>query len=286
MKESTFAGVGDLKIFTRSWLPEGNPRGIMILIHGFNAHSGYMIWPGEQFAASGLACYALDLRGRGKSEGERFYVENFSDYLEDVDRLVRIAKAENPGLPVYVLGHSAGGVIATSYVFEHQAEIAGLICESFAYDVGLPDAVGLILKGVSHLTPHLHVYSLKNADFSRIPEFVEAMNNDPLIANESQPAETAAEMLKAADRLTENFPKFTVPVLIIHGTADHVTQPAGSQQFYDAAGSTDKTLKLYQDHYHDLLNDLDREVVMADIQRWIDERLPAEQSERAAQAAS
>jgi acylglycerol lipase len=94
MKESSFAGVGGLKIFTRSWLPEGNPRGVMILIHGFNAHSGYMVWPAEQFAANGLACYALDLRGRGKSEGERFYVEKFSDYLEDVDKLVSIAKAD------------------------------------------------------------------------------------------------------------------------------------------------------------------------------------------------
>ncbi len=276
MKESSFAGVGGLKIFTRSWLPAGNPRGVMILIHGFNAHSGYMTWPAEQFAANGLACYALDLRGRGKSEGERFYVEKFSDYLEDVDKLVSIAKAENPNLPVYVLGHSAGGVIATSYVFEHQAEIAGLISEDFAYDVGLPDAVELILKGVSHLAPHLHVYSLKNADFSRNPEAVEFMNNDPLIANESQPAETSAEMLKAADRLTENFPKFTVPVFIIHGTADRVTRPAGSQHFYDTAGSTDKTLKLYEGHYHDLLNDVDREIVMADIQSWLDQRLPAQ----------
>lgn len=286
MKESSFEGVGGVKIFTRSWQPEGNPRGVMILIHGFNAHSGYMIWPAEQFAAHGLACYALDLRGRGKSEGERFYVEKFSDYLEDVDKLVRIARSENPGLPVYVLGHSAGGVIATSYVFEHQDEIAGLICEDFAYDVGLPNAVELILKGIPYLAPHLHVFSLKNADFSRIPEAVEFMNNDPLIANESQPAETAAEMLKAADRLTENFPKFTVPVLIIHGTEDRVTRPAGSQHFYDTAGSTDKTLKLYEGHYHDLLNDRDRDLVMADIQSWIDQRLPAKQSERAAQAAS
>ena len=81
MKESSFEGVGGLKIFTRSWQPEGKPRGVMILVHGFNAHSGYMTWPAEQFAAHGLACYALDLRGRGKSEGERFYVEKFSDFL-------------------------------------------------------------------------------------------------------------------------------------------------------------------------------------------------------------
>jgi alpha-beta hydrolase superfamily lysophospholipase len=80
--------------------------------------------------------------GRGKSEGERFYVEKFSDYLGDVDRLVRQARSENPGLPVFVLGHSAGGVIAASYVFEHQNEIAGLISESFAYDVGLAECGG------------------------------------------------------------------------------------------------------------------------------------------------
>ena len=275
MNESTFEGVGGLKIATRSWQPKGNPRAVMILIHGFNAHSGYMVWAGEQFASNGFAVYAHDLRGRGKSEGERFYVENFSDHLGDVDKLVNIARSENPRLPVYVLGHSAGGVIATSYVFEHQDEIAGLICESFAYDVGLPGVASLLLKGISHITPHLHVYTLKNEVFSRDPEVVAAMKNDPLIANESQPAETAAEFLKAADRLTENFTKFTVPVLIIHGTADKATQPAGSQYFYDHAASIDKTLKLYEGHYHDLLNDVDKEKVMADILNWLKARIPA-----------
>jgi alpha-beta hydrolase superfamily lysophospholipase len=275
MNEESLEGVGGLKIFVRSWRPQGRVRGVMSLIHGFNAHGGYMEWPGEQFAADGFAVYALDLRGRGKSEGERFYVEEFSDYLGDVDRLVNLAKERNPGLPVYVLGHSAGGVIATSYVFEHQGEIAGLICESFAFDVGLPNAVSLILKGISHLTPHLHVFSLKNADFSRDPKAVERMNNDPLIARESQPAETAAEMLKAAERLRENMPRFTTPVFIIHGTADKATRPEGSQYFYDNAASTDKTLKLYKGHFHDLLSDIDKEIVMGDIKAWINRRLPA-----------
>jgi len=274
MKESTFEGVGGVKIFIRSWQPAGKPRAVMILIHGFNAHSAYFAWPAEQFSARGIACYALDLRGRGKSEGERFYVEKFSDFLGDVDRLVRQARSENPGVPVFVLGHSVGGVIAASYVFEHQNEIAGLISESFAYDVGLPDAASLLLKGISHLAPHLHVYTLKNEVFSRDPEAVARMNNDPLIEKESQPAETSAEVLKASERLTENFPKFTVPVLILHGTADKATRPAGSQRFYDMAGSKDKTLKLYEGHFHDLLNDLDKEVVMADVQAWIDARLP------------
>ena len=147
MTTSFFEGVGGLKIATTSWRPAGQPRAVMVLIHGFNAHSGYMAWPAEQFAARGLAAYALDLRGRGKSEGERFYVEEFSDYLTDVNTLVSQARSENPGLPVYVLGHSAGGVIASSYVFEHQDQIAGLVCESFAFDVGLPHLVQLALQG-------------------------------------------------------------------------------------------------------------------------------------------
>src|SRR5262249_60070468 len=131
MKESSFEGVGGLKIFTRSWQPALKPRAVMILIHGFNAHSGYMTWPAEQFAAKGFACYALDLRGRGKSEGERFYVEKFSDYLEDVDRLVRLARSENPGLPVFVLGTSGGGGVAASYVSARQHAMLALISQSF-----------------------------------------------------------------------------------------------------------------------------------------------------------
>lgn len=273
MTTSSFEGVGGLKIATTSWRPEGKVRAVIVLIHGFNAHSGYMAWPAEQFAARGLAAYALDLRGRGKSEGERFYVERFSDYLADVHTLVSRARSEHPGLPVYVLGHSAGGVIASSYVFEHQQEVAGLVCESFAFDVGLPHLVQLALEGVSHLAPHVHVFALNNKDFSRDPKAVERMNNDPLIAKESQPAETAAEMLKAAERLKANMPAFTAPVLILHGTMDKATRPAGSQYFYDHAGSTDKTLRLYEGHFHDLLNDLDKEKVMADIQAWLDARI-------------
>jgi len=276
MKESSFEGVGGLQIATRSWDPQGSPRAIMILVHGFNAHSGYMVWPGEQFASNGFATYALDLRGRGKSEGERFYVEELSDYLGDIDKLADIARAENPGLPVYMLGHSAGGVIASSYVYEHQDAIAGLICENFAFDVGLPHLVQLALEGVGKLLPHVHVFSLNNADFSRDPEHVERMNNDPLIHKESQPAETARVILLAAEALKEHMPTFTVPVFIIHGTEDHAARPAGSQYFYEHAGSADKTLKLYEGHYHDLLSDIDKEIVMADILAWLDARVPKE----------
>jgi alpha-beta hydrolase superfamily lysophospholipase len=275
MDQGSFEGVGGLKIFTRSWHPAGTPRAVVVIVHGFNSHSGYYQWVAEQLVASGLAVYALDLRGRGKSDGERFYVTKFDDYVNDVATFVTMAKADYPGLSVFLLGHSAGGVVSCIYTLEHQAEINGLICESFAHEVPAPDFALAVLKGLSHVAPHAHVLKLNNEDFSRDPKVVEAMNNDPLIAHEVQPTQTIAEMVRADERLKQEFGLITLPILILHGTVDKATKPSGSQRFYDTAGSKDKTLKLYEGHFHDLLNDSDKEIVMADIQQWIDARIPA-----------
>ncbi|HTO91530.1 MAG TPA: alpha/beta hydrolase, partial [Candidatus Sulfotelmatobacter sp.] len=128
-------------------------------------------------------------------------------------------------------------------------------------------------KGLSHLAPHAHVLKLDNADFSRDPVAVQALNDDPLIANEVQPTQTVAAMVIADEQLKKEFPNLKLPVLIIHGTQDRATRPSGSQFFYDTAGSTDKTLKFYEGYFHDPLHDVGKEQVMADIQRWIEKRL-------------
>jgi acylglycerol lipase len=119
------------------------------------------------------------------------------------------------------------------------------------------------------------VLHLKNEDFSRDPLVVKAMNSDPLIAHETQPTQTVAEMVRADERLKKEFPRITLPLLILHGTLDKATKPSGSQLFHDKAGSTDKTLKLYDGHFHDLLHDVGKEVVMVDIQGWLDAHIPA-----------
>jgi alpha-beta hydrolase superfamily lysophospholipase len=274
MREEQLESVGGLKIFTRNWRPESRPaRGVVVLVHGFNSHSGYYQWVAEQLVARDLAVYALDLRGRGRSDGERFYVQRFADYVSDVDAVVTRAKAREPGLPVFLLGHSAGGVVACIYTLEHQAELAGLISESFAHEVPAPDFALAVMKGLSHVAPHAHVVKLKNADFSRDPKLVEQMNEDPLIAHEVQSTQTMAELVRADERLKKEFPRIELPVLILHGTADKATKPAGSKRFYEMAGSSDKTLKLYEGHYHDLLNDIDKQIVMNDILAWLDAHL-------------
>jgi alpha-beta hydrolase superfamily lysophospholipase len=272
-EEGKLEGAGGLQLLFRAWRP-AQSRGVVAIVPGFNSHSGYYAWVGEQLASAGLATYAVDLRGRGQSDGERFYVQQFGEYVADVSALVELTKSRHVGLPVFLLGHSAGGVVSCLYTLDHQSELAGLICESFAYQVPAPDFALAVFKGLSHVAPHAHVLHLKNEDFSRDPHVVAQMNADPLIAHETQPTQTLAEMVRADERLKASFQHITLPVLILHGTADKATRPAGSQFFYDNAGSTDKTLKLYDGSFHDPLNDLDRDAVIGDIRDWIVSRLP------------
>ena len=269
----TFADSAGLNIFFRSWRPATSPRAVVAIVPGFNSHSGYYSWVAEQLVDIGVAVYALDLRGRGRSEGDRYFVASFAEYVDDVAGMINIIENREAGLPVYLLGHSAGGVVSCLFTLAHQRQLAGLICESFAFQVPAPDFALAVFKGLAHVAPHAHILHLKNEDFSRDPAVVARMNADPLIANEAQPTQTLAEMVRADERLEQSFQSITLPLLILHGTADRAAKASGSEYFYNTAGSADKTLKLYDGHYHDLLNDVGKEAVMGDITRWLERHL-------------
>lgn len=274
VREEKVSSAGGVQVFIRSWKPALPARAVVAIVHGVKSHGGYFRWAAEELAAAGIAVYALDLRGRGRSDGPRLYVEDIGEYTADVRTLVELAKSREPGLPVYLLGHSAGGVVSCVYALDHQDQLAGLICESFAFKVAAPNFALALVKWLSRIAPRLPVLRLRTADFSRDPAAVRAMIDDPLgVHREAQPASTVAALLRGAERLEREFPRITLPVLILHGTADRVTKPAGSQQFHQAAGSADKTLKLYDGHAHDLLNDHGREQVVADILAWLDARI-------------
>ncbi|QDZ07867.1 lysophospholipase [Sphingomonas panacisoli] len=257
------------RLFVRHWPAEGQPAASLVICHGFNAHSGHYARAAEVFAQRGIAITALDLRGRGRSDGERFYVESIDDYVADLSQAIDLARSLHPQLPVYLLGHSAGGVTAVTYALDHADRIAGLISESFAFRVFAPDVALALLKGASHIVPHVHAVRLKMSDFSRDPAWVAHLEADPLVKDEVQPIQTMAALARADERLAREFGRITLPVLILHGTADHATKSEGSQAFLDAAGSSDKTLNLYKGFYHDLLNDVDRDRVSNDIGNWI-----------------
>lgn len=257
------------RVFVGHWPAQGQPAASLVICHGFNAHSAHYARAAEVFAQRGIAVTALDLRGRGQSDGERFYVESIDDYVADLSQAIDRARSLNPELPLFLLGHSAGGVTAVTYALDHQDRIAGLISESFAFQVFAPDVALALLKGASHIAPHVHAVRLKMTDFSRDPAWVTHLDTDPLVKDEVQPIQTMAALARADERLGRAFGSITLPVLILHGTADKAARPEGSQAFFEAAGSSDKTLKLYDGFFHDLLNDVDRDRVTNDIGNWI-----------------
>ena len=235
IQETTQNASGQTIVY-RTWRPDSAARATVFIAPGFNAHSAYYEWVAEQLTADGLAVYAVDLRGSGESEGERFYVGVFEDYVRDVEAVMTIVTSREGAKPVIMLGHSAGGVVACLYALDHPGELTGLISESFAHELPAPEFVLVLFKGLGHVVPHTHLLHLLNERFSRDPEAVERMDSDPLIADETQPAQTMGALVRADERLKQEFPLITLPVLILHGTLDENTRPSGSQHFYDTVG--------------------------------------------------
>jgi alpha-beta hydrolase superfamily lysophospholipase len=270
---STFTATDEYRIAYRYWPVDNNLKGIVVIIHGFNSHSGYYQWVAEQLNANGFGVYAIDVRGRGNSDGERYYIADYTQVVKDIDMLVDIAKQNHPGSPTFLLGHSAGGVFSAVYTLQHADKLGGFICESFAFQLPAPSFALAVLNGISHLAPHAHVVKLKNEDFSRDATVVETMNSDPLIAHEVQPSRTIQQLSLADEEIKNGFSTIHLPLLILHGTGDKATKFSGSQYFYDHAGSKDKTIKLYDGYYHDLLNDSGKEQVMKDIVEWLEKEV-------------
>jgi acylglycerol lipase len=271
-REEMFQGAGAVQLFARSWRPSGAVRGMVVIVHGFKAHSGRYLAVAEELVQHDLAVYAMDLRGHGKSEGERYWVDSFDDYVNDLETFIAMARAREPGVPVFVFGHSAGGVVASLYAARHQQELAGLISEDFAFELPPPEFALAIIKGLSHIAPHVHVLNIPDAAFSRDPAVLESMKNDPLIIQTPGPSQTLAAMVRADEQLKQRIPEISLPVLIMHGTADTAVRPHGSQRFFDDVGSRDKTLNLYEGFLHDPLHDIGRERVMADLVKWVTDR--------------
>ena len=276
--EHTFDGKGGLAIFYRVWRPAGTPRAVVAICHGVNSHSGQYLWAAEQLVADGLAVYALDLRGRGRSDGERFFVDSVADYVSDLggaDRDREGARARPAGVPARPQRrrrHLGASTRSTT-----RPSSPGSSARASPSACSAPDFALAVLKGLSHVAPRLPTCcKLKNEDFSRDPAVVRGTErrsaDSRTRCSRSRPSPRWSAPTSGIER---EFAPITLPVLILHGTADKATRPDGSQLFYDKAGSADKTLKLYEGHYHDLLNDLGREQVMADIIGWIGRHMPA-----------
>ena len=270
---ATFINQKGLHIFYRNWIPEFKPKGLVLIIHGLNSHSGYYLEFANSLVENGFEVYAMDLAGRGRSEGERYYIGDYHDVFADIDLLIEIASSACPSAPIFLFGHSAGGVFASSYAVQNQPKLRGLISESFAFQIPAPAFILATIKFLARIIPHTRLIKLNNQDFSRDPSLVLKMHKDPLLEKEKQPAKTMQQLLLAAEYLKEEMNSLELSILILHGTADKATRPAGSEYFMEHVSSADKQLKLYEGHYHDLLNDKYKGIVFRDILIWLNERV-------------
>ncbi|AYL99087.1 alpha/beta hydrolase [Mucilaginibacter celer] len=268
-RTSSFGNTKGQKLFFRNWLTDSKPKGIVLIVHGLNSHSAYYHNFALELNKSQYEVYALDLPGRGLSEGERYYIHDYKEIIANIDQLLNIIQMAHPGVPVILLGHSAGGVFAAVYALKHQEKLMGFVCESFAFRIPAPGFALAAMKLLGYIIPRVKLIKLNNDFFSRDKSIVYKINHDPLVKDEKQPARTMQQLLYACNYLKKNMAGIKLPLFIIHGTADKVTMPAGSKYFIEHASSPDKRLKFYEGHYHDLLNDKYNDMVIRDIIRWI-----------------
>jgi acylglycerol lipase len=258
-----------------SWIPSVAPRAVLVVVHGLKDHSQRYGELASHANSLGVAVYGFDLRGHGRSAGDRAWVRRFDEYLADLDSVRAEVGTRHPRLPLYLLGHSMGGAIVTRYVLESSPPVAGVILSAPA--LRRPARVSGIAAGFTKFlggaAPHAAIFRLNNSDFSRDPAVVRAMDADPLISQAPAPARTAAELLRAMEWIRAREASFSVPVLALHGTADRLTHPDGSRDFVAHVPARSKTLRSYPGLYHDLLHEPERATVLEDIDAWLAPRL-------------
>ncbi|WP_310451097.1 alpha/beta hydrolase [Sulfuritalea sp.] len=259
----------------QAWLPPGCCAMIAV-VHGIAEHSGRYAFLAERANRQGIGVISVDLRGHGRSPGERSYVERFDDYLLDVDALRVKAHELAPGCPLFLMGHSMGGAIALRWLAQRRQPLAGLVLSSAALKIGgdVPRLLVALAPLLSRSLPHLRGTRLDPALISRDPAAVAAYVGDPLVSLQAPPARTGAELLRimAANRVSA--PGLDVPVYLFHGDADRLTDPAGSREIFDLWGGPDRSLRLWPGSRHETLNDLDRELVAAELLDWMLAHIP------------
>ncbi|MGA9859446.1 MAG: lysophospholipase [Solirubrobacteraceae bacterium] len=273
-RTASLRGAGGRSIFWQSWTPQGPPRAVVVLVHGAGEHSGRYEHVVARLVTDGVAVYAADHRGHGRSEGPRALVERLDLAVADLDAFVVLASAAHPGVPVIMLGHSMGGLIALRYAAAHQQRLTGLILSApLAAVEAVPAALQVVARVLSRVAPRLPLIAIDPGLVSRDPGVVAAYESDPLVHHGKLPARTATEFADAVARLPADVATITVPTLLLYGTADRLCAPAGSEMIARGIGAGDLTVKAYDGLYHEIFNEPERDVVLDDVCAWLADRV-------------
>ena len=276
-QKSSFLPTYDgLQLATRQWIPSSEPKAAVLIIHGLSEHAGRYAHVAGELTSNGYTVFAYDQRHHGKSGGKpRAFIERFGSLVDDLAVALNWVRSEIGDLPLFVYGHSLGGGVLARYIREGRAEhLSGAILSSAA--LRIPDDFSPILQKlapiVSRLRPTLQTTGRDREFLSRNPAVREAFMSDPLTYKGGLRARTGFEILTNTRTILETTEAFTIPILFLHGTGDKITDPLGSQMFYDAIPATDKTLKLFDDFFHEIHNEDQKSEVISAVVEWLDAR--------------
>lgn len=267
--EGSFEGAGGVAISYRSWPAQGQTRGVVVISHGGGEHSGRYEHVAGRLCAEGYGVYALDHRGHGRSGGPRMRFDSIEPLAADLGRMVEIARADHPGAPCFLLAHSMGATIGLEYAFEGQSSLDGVILTGALAKLDRQGLQRAAARVMARVLPGVGVYRVDPEAVSRDPEVVRDYDADPLNHHGQFPAATIVALDQAVSAFPDRLPELQVPLLIMHGADDRLTTPRGSELVDELAGSEDKTRRLYQGLYHEILNEPEQDQVLDEIAAWL-----------------
>lgn len=263
-----------LALSTASWAPD-QPKAIALLVHGHAEHIGRYAHVIAALNEREYAVNSQDHRGHGRSGGERALAMRFDDYVDDFRLMAVEAQASHPGMPVVLIGHSMGGLIAARYALAHGEDLTALVTSGAAFiiDEGTSARKKLIARVIARIVPKAPVPRDDTGTLSYDPAVKEAFRTDPLNYHGKTRMRTAVEMSNAGADALKRASDLRLPYLAMHGADDRLTSPRGTERFHDRAGSTDKTLKLWPRMKHEIFNEVERDSVITYMLDWLDARV-------------
>jgi alpha-beta hydrolase superfamily lysophospholipase len=274
--ETSYKTHDGLQLYLQGWMPK-EAKASLFLIHGLGEHSSRYVHVAQKLVDHGIAVFTFDGRGHGQSDlpTPSGFISDYTDYLKDIHALYGKVREYLPGKPSFILGHSMGGGLLAAYALAYQPETAGIILSAPALQPtdDVPAFLQKLAPYISKWAPKLKVLQLNSKHISRDIEVVKLYDQDPLVHHGGFPARTGNELLKMMEYISLNSSKFTYPVILLHGTADKLTNPKGSSTFYATITAKDKTLVSLPGLYHEILNEPEKDEVIEKILGWIDARI-------------
>lgn len=261
------------KIFSQKWLADGTSKAILILVHGLGEHIGRYNHVAKFFNQHQISMYGFDHRGHGKSSGRRGHIGSNELFMTDIDNMIDVAKKENPGIPIFLYGHSLGGNMVLYYSLFKKPAIKGVICTSPGLGTGEPVPIAKLFaaKILKILFPGMTMDNgLDVNNLSHNPQVIKDYQEDPLV-HPMISAKLAMDMFSNGDWNVENASKFNLPLLLLQGEKDHIVNLEKTKEFAAKVPDSLITFKIFPELYHEMHNEYEQDQVFNFMLDWVNQ---------------